>query len=82
MDGGEDKFMIHGWNGSMQWEWQVAECELYKEERNVHEEGGMKTFDELDSKEKTMAIPGMDGGHRQTSKQGRHGLDSGRYSVT
>ena len=44
----------------------VAECELYKEERDVLEgemldvnnEGGMKSFDALDSREKTIAIMG------------------------
>ena len=41
----------------------VAECELYKEERGILEEeirevkeGGIKSFDALDSREKTIAI--------------------------
>ena len=41
----------------------VAECELYKDERDILEkekrevkEGGIKSFDVLDSKEKTIAI--------------------------
>ena len=41
----------------------MAECELYKDERDILEEemrevkeGGIKSFDVLDSKEKTIAI--------------------------
>ena len=44
----------------------VAECELYKEKRGIMleeemrevKEGGIKSFDALDSREKTMAILG------------------------
>ena len=41
----------------------VAECELYKEERDILEgemqevkKGGMKSYDTLDTREKTVAI--------------------------
>ena len=53
----------------------VAECELYKEERDVLEgemreldKSGMKSFDALDSREKTIAILG-DRWWPQTAKQ-------------
>ena len=43
----------------------VAECELYKEERVIQveemrkvKEGGIKSFDALDNREKTIAILG------------------------
>ena len=54
----------------------VAECELYKEERDVAEgevrdmnEDGMKSFDALDSREKAIVILG-DGGHRRRNRKG------------
>ena len=53
----------------------VAECELYQEERDVLEgemrdldKSGMKSFDALDSREKTIAILG-DRWWPQTAKQ-------------
>ena len=54
----------------------VAECELYKEERDVLEgevrdldrRSGMKSFDALDSREKTIVILG-DKWWPQTAKQ-------------
>ena len=53
----------------------VAECELYKEERDILveemrevEEGGIKSFDALDSREKTIAIL-VDIWWPQTAKQ-------------
>ncbi|CAN0093298.1 unnamed protein product [Sphacelaria rigidula] len=53
----------------------VAECELYKEEREVLDgemrdvnKGGVESFDTLDTKEKTMAILG-DGWWPETAKQ-------------
>ena len=53
----------------------VAECELYKEERDVLEgemrdvnEGGMKSFDALEGREKTIALLG-DAWWPQTAKQ-------------
>ena len=52
----------------------VAECEVYKEERDVLEvrdmnEDGMKSFEALDSREKTIAVLG-DGGYRQRNRKG------------
>ena len=53
----------------------VAECELYKDERDILleemrevKEGGIKSFDALDSREKTIAILG-DRLWPQTAKQ-------------
>ena len=53
----------------------VAECKLYQEERDVLEgemrdlnKSGMKSFDALDSREKTIAIQG-DRWWPQTAKQ-------------
>ena len=56
----------------------VAECELYQEERDVLEgemrdlnKSGMKSFDTLDSREKTIAVLG-DRSWPQTAKQDRN----------
>ena len=65
----------------------VAECELYQEERDVLEgemrdlnKSGMKSFDALDSREKTIAILGESGGHRRRNRTAIRSVE-GSYVV-